>query len=235
MNIKSISLILLIFLSSLYTMHCHCFTTTEQVQKVLPDNIIHTTVSSHTYKDDKEILHAYYAYPQFHSTYKQAHRLNSFYLAKMIRDYNKIKAIRDSAIQLPLQDDMVYAFDHTFEVTYHSDTIISILENTYEYAGGAHPDYSLDAHTFSLQSGKELNLEFFFQENKYKLEKKIKHYIIEEIQSEPEDYYSNAIEIITNRPLDSFRFYLKNKTLVIFFNPYEIAPYSRGIVEFSFL
>lgn len=231
--------ILLIILSYICTISAptisnNSHTVVEQTEKILPDKTTLTTLSIYTYKNNEEVMHAFYSYPQFLYNIKAAAKLNNFYTNKFFVDYKKIQLIGQSAINSPLSGNLVYAYDHTFETTYHSNKLISILENTYEYAGGTHSDNYLEGNTFSLQTGEVLTLGDLFESSKSETEQKIKNYIIEEINSNAEDYYPDALETISNYSLDSFNYYLKNETLIIFFNPYEIAPYPRGVVEFSF-
>lgn len=236
MRLKLYLVITFLFVCT-FTFHTNfrnTYTFIEQFQKILPDNTMQITHSIHTHANSNEVMHAYYSYPQFLPTMKHSEKLNNFYLKKLSQDYNSINILRETAINSPLSGNHVYAYDHTFEITYHSANLISILENTYEYAGGTHPDNYLEANTFSLQTGEVLPLGDLFHNSKPETEKRIKNYIIEEINLNPEDYYPDTPETISGLSLDSFHYYLKNGALIIFFNPYEIAPYPRGVVEFTF-
>lgn len=116
--------------------------------------------------------------------------------------------------------------------TFHGYKYLSFLENTYTFSGGAHPDIQNRAHTFSLITGKELTLEDLFPIPKEALENKIKNWIFDVIKNNPEEYYPDAANIIDSMQLESFNFYIKNNHVVIFFNPYDIAPYAKGLTEF---
>lgn len=227
------SLCLFIFLAGLNHFP-NTYTITIQTSKLLPNQIIHTTNAMYAFKNDTEILHAFYSFPWFTNKSKQANRLNAYYQQKMFNDYKKIVQLREQAMENTIPPNTSYAYDHTFEVTFLSYNFVSIMENTYEYAGGAHPESTYDAHTFSLKTGKELTLRNLFLSPNDKIEKQIKQKIIKAIRQTPEDYSPDAINIIENKTLDSFSFYIKDNAIVIYFNPYEIAPYARGLVEFKF-
>ncbi|WP_242939748.1 DUF3298 and DUF4163 domain-containing protein [[Clostridium] polysaccharolyticum] len=192
------------------------------------------TNATYTCKNGTEVFHAFYSFPQFTSTFTQSAAMNTFYLDKYFTDYKKIASLRDLAVTGTIPLNTSYAYDHTFEITYLSSNFISILENTYEYAGGAHPDSYYEAHTFSLNTGKQLSLSNLFLSSKANTEKTIKNFLIGEIHSKPDEYDSNAIDIVKNMPLESFHFYIKEGNVIIFFNPYEIAPYASGLVKFKY-
>lgn len=207
-------------------------TTSTQTQKILPNDIIQITTALNTYKNGIEVLHAYYSYPQFPDSFKQSVALNQFYTKQLYNDYKNIQELRNTALENEIPPNLSYAYDHTFEVTFLTNHFLSILENDYQYAGGAQPDTSSKAHTFSLQTGRELTLESLFLKPRADIENKIKDYIIEEIKKHPDDYYPDAAFTISNMSLESFQFFLDKKGITIFFNPFEISPYARGIVKF---
>lgn len=231
--------LLFLILTFLFTTFVLCsansnrtITITNHTTKILPNDIIHTTTALNTYKNNIEILHAYYSYPQFPDTFKQSIMLNQFYISQLYNDYKTIQELRNSALENEIPPNLSYAYDHTFEVTLLTDHFLSILENDYQYAGGAQPDTSSKAHTFSLQTGRELTLESLFIKPRADIEKQIKAYIIEEIKKHPDDYYPDAAFTISNMSLDNFQFFLNKEGITIFFNPFEISPYARGIVKF---
>lgn len=208
-------------------------TITYQTQKTLPNSLIHKTYIVIEKQDDLEIFHGYYSFPNLPQTFHDAQSINSFYQTQFEKEYNKMKVLRNAAHQNILPLNTVYAYDHTFEVTFLSKHFLSILENTYTYAGGAHPDITNEAHTFSLQTGKEINLADLFLLSDIETDDYIKKFIINEIHKNPDEYFPDAIETLQNTPLDKFKFYINKYGIRIFFNPDEISPYVNGIVEFS--
>lgn len=232
------SLFFLILLLSLMTfLICNAknnrtITTSAQTKKILPNDIVKITTAINTYKNTIEVFHAYYSYPQFPDSFEQAVPLNQFYIKQLYKDYEDIRNIRNAALENVIPPNLSYGYDHTFEVTFLTDHFLSILENDYQYAGGAQPDTFSKAHTFSLQNGKELSLENLFLKPKADTEKTVKNIIIEKIRKNPDDYYPDAVSTISDMTLDAFHFYLDKNGITIFFNPFEISPYAGGIVKF---
>lgn len=208
-------------------------TVSYQTEKVLPSNIIHVSYITNVYKNETELLHSYYTYPRFPANFQQAEKLNYFYLNKFFLDYNQLQNTIKNVDFLIFPPNTVYAYDHTYEIKFLSSHFLSILENTYIYSGGIHPESTYEAHTFSLENGEELKLESLFLLPKSEIKMKIENTIIDSLQEAPDDFYPNAIQIVRDMSLDSFHFYIGHDGINIFFNPYEIAPYTKGYVEFN--
>lgn len=225
---QSLLVLLLLFLPYLPK---NITTTSYEIEKTLPNSIIHKTYISNAYLNNTEIFHGYYSWPQFPPSIPSASRLNSYYQEQFFQDYEEMKNIRlNSAERISPQD--VYAYDHTFEVTFLSNQLLSILEDTYLFSGGAQPEIKNEAHTFSLSTGKELNLSDLFSSSKNDIDKWIKDIITKEIRKAPNNYYPDAEKIIQDISLENFNFYISKNGIVVFFNPAEIAPYAGGIVKF---
>ncbi|MEF9952789.1 MAG: RsiV family protein, partial [Clostridium sp.] len=89
---------------------------------------------------------------------------------------------------------------------------------------------TLVGYNFNPKTGNLLSLNDLFKSQSYI--PYIKDYIITKINSQSDVYFDDAT--ITVQSLKSFNnFYLTNNELVIFFNQYDIAPYSSGIPEFK--
>lgn len=228
---KFLVLVSMILILDMTTSSYDSYITTFQNERVLPTNIININYIINAYHKNTETFHGYYSRPKFPNTFHNAEILNQFYQDQFYQGYQEMKQIRNSSSENFLAPDVVYAYDHTFEVTFISKHVLSILENTYIFSGGAHPDIINDAHTFSLLTGKEITLKdiFFLYTD---AEKKLKEFITKHILQNQEDYFLDAKKTIQEMPLEKFKFYIDRNGIVVFFNPYEIAPYVRGIVEF---
>ena len=76
-----------------------------------------------------------------------------------------------------------------------------------------------------------IKLDSFFPHNPYFLIDVLKQ-INEQISKEPDIYFDNTCNLV----LDTFNpdsFYLISNGIVIYFQQYDIAPYSSGIREFT--
>lgn len=125
-----------------------------------------------------------------------------------------------------------YTLENNYEVEYNKGKIISLTSTLSEYTGGAHPNYSKSGEVFDLNSNKKLELTDIIN----KSETEIRQMFIEGfstlITEQPDSYFEDAKETVT-KSADKINFYLSNKGLVFFFNPYDIAPYAAGAPEYT--
>lgn len=126
---------------------------------------------------------------------------------------------------------MVYEVYSNFEITYNTNKIISLYIDEYIFSGGAHGNTIRTSQTWNLIRGVMIPLERFFPNNPYFIIDILKE-INSQIVKEPEIYFENACRLV----LDTFNpksFYLKPGEIVIYFQQYDIAPYSSGIRTFN--
>lgn len=113
--------------------------------------------------------------------------------------------------------------------TKNTEQILSIKFNYYQYTGGAHGNpYSL-SYNIDLATGKDLKLVDFLERHNMSLSE-VEKLIKAAIKKDPDIYFEADYGFQT---LDKNQFYyLEDGDLVIYFQPYAIAPYSTGIPEF---
>ncbi|TDO78295.1 uncharacterized protein DUF3298 [Halanaerobium saccharolyticum] len=111
----------------------------------------------------------------------------------------------------------------------NSSEILSIKFNYYQYTGGAHGNpYSL-SYNIDLSSGKDLNLSTFLEQQDMTLIE-VEELIKAEIKKNPDIYFQDDYGF---QSLDEDQcYYLEGDELVVYFQPYAIAPYSTGMPEF---
>ena len=107
--------------------------------------------------------------------------------------------------------------------------ILSIKFNYYQYTGGAHGNpYSL-SYNIDLETGTELELiDFLNRENITLLE--IEKIIRSEVENNPDKYFQADYGF--QKLAGDQNYYIEDDELIIYFQPYAIAPYSTGIPEF---
>lgn len=122
-----------------------------------------------------------------------------------------------------------------YNITYNDNSFLSLFVDKYEYTGGAHGSTIRSSNTWELCSGLEVPLyALFIPGSNYR------HLLIDLIELQAEynltqnpgiyfDEYNSLI--IKNFNPDSF--YLTPNGLTIYYQQYDIAPYSTGIVEFT--
>ncbi|MEG0905777.1 MAG: WG repeat-containing protein [Cellulosilyticaceae bacterium] len=124
--------------------------------------------------------------------------------------------------------DSTYYSD--FEVTYYKENllVLKILSSTYPF-GAAHPMPTIKTPVINLATGEIYKLEDLFNTQKdWKGE--LNTLLQEMAKKEPisDTLFSDTnVEIGENQP-----FYVDNEALYIYYPPYEIGPYSSGIITF---
>lgn len=125
---------------------------------------------------------------------------------------------------------MVYEVYRNFEITFNSERIISLYADEYIYTGGAHGSTTRSSQTWNLLYGKMVPLEYFFRDPYFILN--ILKQINYQISQNPEIYFENTCNLV----LETFNpknYYITPSSIVIYFQQYDIAPYSSGIRTFT--
>ncbi len=126
---------------------------------------------------------------------------------------------------------MVYEVYRTFEITYNSLNIISLYADEYAFTGGAHGNTIRTSQNWNLIQGTLISLESFFPNNPYFMINILKE-INKQIAENTEIYFENSCYLV----LDTFNpknYYIIPNSIVIYFQQYDIAPYSSGIRTFN--
>lgn len=201
------------------------------------------TMEDSLYYNDEKVLHYKIVYPQFYSDKytNQLEEINNFYRREAIEQMNKIKSLYyNQAVE-----NMIYAKKNQFPIapfevyyiptlTYNEDCVISLYYDNYVFSGGAHGTTVRTSETWEIKTAKKENIDKFFKKGV-----NINLYLVNFITSEIENslktdifiYFENYDENVANT-LNLNNFYIKNDGIVIYFQQYDIAPYSSGIPEF---
>lgn len=191
-------------------------------------------------KYNGEILLTYrIEYPEFCSSCFKAclRRINMFHKRKAL-DYQKycsselfgmaIEQYRydiENGYPVRMFEAMV-----VYEVTYLRSCIISVFFDRYQFTGGAHGNTVRTSQTWNLRECELLELEQLVR-----CEPDYKTYILTavkaQIEKEPEIYFENYEDLIAET-FNKRSFYCKPQGLMVYYQQYDIAPYSSGIREF---
>lgn len=124
----------------------------------------------------------------------------------------------------------VFEVMQVYEVTYSQACIISLYYDRYEYTGGAHGNTIRQSQTWQLKRCGLLKLDQLVR-----CPPNYRFYILSEvakqISKEPEIYFEDYKELIV-KTFNKDSFYCTQKGIVIYYQQYDIAPYSSGIREF---
>lgn len=112
----------------------------------------------------------------------------------------------------------------------NKEQVLSIKFNYYQYTGGAHGNpYSL-TYNIDLLTGKDVKLVDFLKRNNLNLIE-VEKVIKTKINNNPDNYFQ--AEYGFQNLAEDQHYYLTENELVIYFQPYAIAPYSTGMPEFK--
>ncbi|MDZ4993072.1 DUF3298 domain-containing protein [Clostridium perfringens] len=143
-------------------------------------------------------------------------------LKLLVQEYSK--TYEEAGAEMPKME--AYSLFESF----NTDEVISLPVTYYQYTGGAHGLTTKVSYNYDLKNGKELKLKDLFKEGfDYKsiIDKKVR----EEIAKEKDVYFENgALFKGVNENQD---YYLNKDGVIVYFQQYEIAPYSSGIREFK--
>lgn len=126
---------------------------------------------------------------------------------------------------------MVYEIYRTFEITLNTNDIISLYADEYVFTGGAHGTTTRTSQTWNMTNGRLINLYELYRGNPYFMLDILKE-ISKQINQNKEIYFEDACCMA----IDNFNpqnFYLTTNGIVIYYQQYDIAPYSSGIRTFE--
>lgn len=202
---------------------------------MLSDNLTYNNTTILTYKieypeiQDSETKQGAYIFNLYNR--KKAFELQKyckedlFKQAKDLYDYN-------SEHGYPI---MVFDIVLEFTVTYNQDSLISLYYNQYIYTGGAHGSTIRTSQTWDLEKSELLPLNYFFYDNPYfilYILKEINKQIAAQIKNGENQYFDNYCELVIET-FNPENYYLYPDYIEIYFQQYDIAPYSSGIPTFK--
>lgn len=122
-----------------------------------------------------------------------------------------------------------------YEVTYNENCHLSVYDDEYQYTGGAHGNTLRSSNTWDLSGGCALPLAAFFEPDEDYRGMLIQILIRQadkNIQENPGIYFEEYRDLIAQN-FNEESYYLTPDGLAIYYQQYEIAPYSTGIVVFT--
>ena len=124
------------------------------------------------------------------------------------------------------------SFTMSFDVFKNDSGIISVLLKDVDYLGGAHEETVYKSINYELNGGNRLTLDDILVAGKDAYVPFIKSFILEKMRAEPDKYFSTADDAL-DEAFDETQFYITNKGIVVFFQAYDIAPYTEGMPAFE--
>lgn len=200
-------------------------------------NIINKKIfKKELFYNEELVLKYYIEYPQICSN--SANKFNTYNerLACEIKEKSE-NELYNQAVELYKYNKengypiMVYEVYRSFEVTYNCSNIVSLYIDEYIFSGGAHGNTIRTSQTWNLNCSAMIPIERFYPNNPYFLLNILKE-INKQISCNPEIYFDNTCNLVLNTFNPNSYYYTKNG-VVIYFQQYDIAPYSSGIRTFE--
>ncbi len=197
------------------------------------------------YYENEPLLSITINYPYFNlNKYRLfAKHLNNFYFSKLVigsKDYicmlYRLAISQYEYASLNNFPFRVYEYYIDFEIAYSENCTLSLYYDTYTYTGGAHGSTIKKSNTWNLDLGKEMSLEDYIVDSVNYKEFVIDGVInmIEATKGTSQYVYFDEYEKLVKDTFDDDNFYLTQEGLNIYFQQYDIAPYSSGIPTFTF-
>ena len=126
---------------------------------------------------------------------------------------------------------MVYEVYRKFYITMNREDFVSLYIDEYTFTGGAHGSTIRTSQNWNLIQGTMIQLADLFPNNPYFMLHILKEINLQ-IAKELEIYFEDSCNLV----LDTFNpesFYITPRSIVIYFQQYDIAPYSSGIRTFD--
>lgn len=195
--------------------------------------------SEKMYSGDTPVLKYEVNTPELWSDAQGVKKLNQQYLAKLktTQEYCRGDLYRMAAIDAkeaaengyPVHE---YQYLKTFDVTANGNCVLSLYSDTYEYTGGAHGNTERTSQTWHFPGGHRLSLASLFPVGTHYRAALIAR-IIAIISRNPEAYFDDYKKLAAEK-FNADSFYLTPEGLAIYYQQYDIAPYSSGIPVFEF-
>lgn len=125
-----------------------------------------------------------------------------------------------------------YEADRVFTVTANESCVLSLYTDTYEYTGGAHGNTVRTSQSRLFPGGRRITLNSLFPGNVHYRAALLAR-INAMIAQNPEPYFEEYKKF-TAESFNPESFYLTPDSLAIYYQQYDIAPYSSGIPVFEF-
>lgn len=175
-------------------------------------------------------------YPEIKVSNEHVQNKINVLLKQGIYDFKKyLEDIYNEAISMYSEEIVKNSKSFNYEGTSNFEYevvngVLSIRMVFTQFTGGAHPMTYMKSYNFDLKSGNILKLEEIFNDNGKRVYKEIiDNEIKDKINGNPDNYFIDEFKGVN----ENTQYYLTKDGVVVFFQLYELAPYSAGIPEFK--
>lgn len=126
---------------------------------------------------------------------------------------------------------MMYELYREYQITLNQENAVSMYIDEYIFSGGAHGTTTRTSQTWNLMLSKMVELYELYPNEPYFL-LDILRKINREISENLENFFADPYPLVVEY-FNPESYYIANGKVVIYFQQYDIAPYSSGIIEFT--
>lgn len=129
-----------------------------------------------------------------------------------------------------------YTLNVDYKITFNSGCFTSLYTDTYTYMGGAHGETKRTSDTWDFNKGTKLHLGDIYALTPASfnyLLLSFEQQIADRLKANPGSYFDDYKSLMRNT-FNINSFYVRPGSGVIYFQQYDIAPYSTGLPEFYF-
>jgi len=125
-----------------------------------------------------------------------------------------------------------------WQVELKGDTVMTTAKvlqyklDHYAFTGGAHPNSFRSFHIFDLTSGEETDIKKFVTDSVSLLKLVDKYFRKTESLAPGADLEKAGYFLLNNQFFIPSNYALTREGVLFYYNPYEIAPYARGVIQF---
>ena len=143
----------------------------------------------------------------------------------------QLKEIRDLVAEFGGTELLPYQYNYTATVENNNDKLFSFKQDFFTYTGGAHGMYGTIYNNYDRKMGKEIMLTTLFSGNQLKKLNKMGERLFREQQEIPQGQsFEDAGYFFDDGFVLSGNFLIAKDTMLFYYAPYEIGPYSLGSI-----
>lgn len=144
-----------------------------------------------------------------------------------------IAAATQEFAQMEDSENWSYGSGKDYTVEYNDGHVLSIVEESYQFTGGAHPETVHSAQNFDLATGKQLTLLDILSDADSGKEF-IHNYILELSKgSEYSGMFFDGYEDSISSIIQDGSWYYSDNGIIFMADPYIMGPYASGLIKFT--
>ena len=212
---------------------------TNNINNTQSESIKKVTIDTKTYKKQYKLKdgtiykEVNYTIPVLTGESEGIATINTYY-TKLLNKWkkNSTKDLKEAKSMKEESDlDGYYSDETSFKVKYNKDGYISIFHTGYYNTMGAHGAPYYEAHTFDLNTGKELKLKDIMSGTDKQIQDRIYNAFAKDIKKNSDKYFSNALKTLKKSVSAKNKdFYLTSSNIVFFDASENLAPYAAGLI-----